>query len=127
MCKLLQELYSKIEDNFYNGDFGQNFSFPIIYGCEEYSHKVSKISVERGKWNHLTLISGDFSDAYTASSLGDLKDSILYLATIVGWTDDKIELSKSLAELVFENCYFLTPYGILKQSKCFPMGVHSSR
>ena len=36
LCKLLQELYSKIEDNFYNGDFGQNFSFPIIYGCEEY-------------------------------------------------------------------------------------------
>ena len=39
----------------------------------------------------------------------------------------QIGLANKLSELVFNNCYFLTPKGILKQSNGFPMGGHSSR
>ena len=75
----------------------------------------------------LTLISGDFSDAYTQSSLEDLQQSITKLGALVSWENGKIGLSIKLARLVFENCYFETPTGIHRQSKGFPMGGHSSR
>ena len=127
LCSLLQELHLEIKQMYIMGKLGQNTEFPIIYGCDEFSDKINKISVNKENWNHLTLISGDFSDAYTESRLIDLEGSILYLATFVGWTSDKIKLAQTLAKLVFENCYFLTPCGILKQTKGFPMGGHSSR
>ena len=101
--------------------------FPLIYGCDEYSDNIQKTKFSRTSWSKKTLISGDFSDAYTKSSLADLQQSIKRLGIIVKWSEHKTSLASKLAKLVFENCYFETPSGILRQTQGFPMGGHYSR
>ena len=101
--------------------------FPVIYGCDEYSRNIHQIEFDRTTWSKKTLISGDFSDAYTQSSLLDLQSSISKLGTLSKWPQHKTSLAKKLVGLVFENCYFETPSGILRQTQGFPMGGHSSR
>ena len=123
LCKMLQEMHSSLEDVLSNS----GISIPVIYGCDEYSEKIQQVEFDRSAWSRKTLISGDFSDAYTKSSLCDLQSSISKLGTIAGWPEHKINLAKKLAGLVFENCYFETPCGILRQTQGFPMGGHSSR
>jgi hypothetical protein len=56
-----------------------------------------------------------------------LQGSLAKLGNVAGWPKSKISLAKKLAKLVFENCFFETPSGILRQSQGFPMGGHSSR
>ena len=68
-----------------------------------------------------------FSDAYTESSIFDLIDSISKLGNLINWSKEKVSLARKLAGLVFENCYFETPNGIMQQTQGFPMGGHSSR
>ena len=123
LCKMLQEMHSTLKVTLTNKGTG----FPIIYGCDEYSDNIHQIGFDRTTWSMKTLISGDFSDAYTKSSLHDLQTSISKLGSLSSWPEHKISLAKKLAKLVFENCYFETPNGILKQTQGFPMGGHSSR
>ena len=110
LCKMLQEMHSTLKLILTNNGIG----FPIIYGCDEYSDKIQQVRFDRITWCQKTLISGDFSDAYTKSSLLDLQNSISKLGTLSCWPEHKISLAKKLARLVFENCYFETPNGILK-------------
>ena len=115
LCKLLQELHQllkgKMEDNSCR-------YFPVIYGCDEYSERIQKVTIPKGK--SVTLISCDFSDAYTKSRLCDLEHSIKKLGNYVGWPEPKICLALKLSKLVFENCFFETPDGIMKQCQGFP-------
>ena len=123
LCKMLQEMHSSLKVLLTSTGIG----FPIIYGCDEFSNYIHQVNFDRSTWSMKTLISGDFSDAYTKSSLHDLHASISKLGTLSKWPVHKVNLAKKLAELVFENCYFETPSGILKQTQGFPMGGHSSR
>ena len=120
---MLQEMHSSLKDAFTK----IGITFPVIYGCDEYSHNIQKAEINRENWSLTTLVSGDFSDAYTQSRLSDLQGSIGKLGLIVGWSKPKVLLAQKLAELVFENCFFETPIGILRQTQGFPMGGHSSR
>ena len=123
LCKLLQEMHISVRNEL--SETGNKF--PLIYGCDEYSENIQKIKFSRSSWSEKTLISGDFSDAYTKSSLADLQESIKKLGIIARWAEHKISLATKLARLVFENCYFETPSGILRQTQGFPMGGHCSR
>ena len=123
LCKLLQEMHISVRNEL--SETGNKF--PLIYGCDEYSENIQKIKFSRSSWSKKTLISGDFSDAYTKSSLADLQESIKKLGIIARWAEHKISLATKLARLVFENCYFETPSGILRQTQGFPMGGHCSR
>jgi hypothetical protein len=123
LCKMLQEMHASLKVLLAANGTG----FPLIYGCDEYSEKVHKVEFEPSKWSMNTLVSADFSDAYTKSSLLDLQGSLTKLGNVAGWPKSKISLAKKLAKLVFENCFFETPSGILRQSQGFPMGGHSSR
>ena len=123
LCKMLQEMHSSLKKSFSNA----GSEFPVIYGCDEYSTNIRKVKFERSTWSLNTLVSGDFSDAYTKSSLIDLQASIKKLGNIVEWSADKIILAQKLSKLVFENCFFEAPTGILRQTQGFPMGGHSSR
>ena len=105
----------------------RGITFPAIYGCDEYTDNLKRANVQHEKSSTLTLISGDFSDAYTQSRLEDLKASIGQIGRAVGWTEGKLVLAQQLSRLVFENCYFETPSGISRQTRGFPMGGHSSR
>ena len=101
--------------------------FPVIYGCAEYSHKIQGVTYSKESWSTVTLVSVDFSDAYTQSRLVDLEHSIQKLGEFVGWELPKMTLATKLARLVFENCFFETPDGIMQQRQGFPMGGHSSQ
>ena len=119
LCYILQDMHkelSKVMDK-----------FPIVYGCDEYSRNIHRASFKSEDWSKITLISGDFSDAYTQSQLNDLIKSIERIGKILHWPGGKISLAKKLSALVFENCYFETPSGIMRQLSGFPMGGHSSR
>ena len=123
LCKMLQDMHSTLKEVLSKN----GIEFPVIYGCDEYSENIQKVEFERSTWSQKTLVSGDFSDAYTKSNLCDLQNSIGKLGPLAGWTMGKINLAKKLAGLVFNNCFFETPSGILKQTQGFPMGGHSSR
>ena len=75
----------------------------------------------------MTLVSADFSDAYTETFIPNLKKSIGVIGNLLGYDDDKSSLIKNLVELVFTNSYFYTPYGLYKQTRGMPMGDFSSR
>ena len=120
LCKLLQDLHNMVK-------IQMQSKYPIILGCDEYSKKIQQIRYPADGWCLNTLISADFSDAYTRSNLEDLEKSITKLGNFVDWPQSKISLSKKISKLVFENCYFETPCGIHKQTQGFPMGGHSSR
>ena len=123
LCKMLQEMHLTLKEMLKTRGIG----FPLIYGCDEYSENIQGVQFCKKKWSMNILLSGDFSDAYTQSSLSDLQDSISKLGSVAGWSISKISLAKKLSKLVFENCFFETPSGILRQSQGFPMGGHSSR
>ena len=123
LCKILQEMHKTLRVELCK----HGIVFPLIYGCDEYSDNIQKIKFSPSSWSKKTLISGDFSDAYTKSSLADLQGSICKLGIIARWSEHKVSLASKLARLVFENCYFETPSGILRQTQGFPMGGHCSR
>ena len=123
LCEILQEMHSTLKVIMTNNGTG----FPLIYGCDEYSDIIQQVEYDRSTWSKKTLISGDFSDAYTKSSLHDLELSIRKLGAVSSWPEPKISLATKLAGLVFDNCFFETPSGILRQTQGFPMGGHSSR
>ena len=125
LCKLLQELHKTVKELYTGGKM--RGCFPIIQGSDEYMKTISNIEYPREEWGNITILSGDFSDAYTQSRLIDLQVSIKKLGLLAGWAADKISLSQKIAAVVFENCYFITPNGIMQQTKGFPMGGHRSR
>ena len=75
----------------------------------------------------MALITGDFSDAYTASKILRLQQSISFLGEIIGLPDFHTALINCLVDLVFTNCTFYTPLGLYKSGQGYPMGGHSSR
>ena len=99
---MLQEMHKTLRGILSNSGIG----FPVIYGCDEYSRNIHQIEFDRTTWSKKTLISGDFSDAYTQSSLLDLQSSISKLGTLSKWPQHNNSLAKKLTGLVFENCYF---------------------
>ena len=110
LCRMLQEMHQSIK---------------VIFGCDEYSEKIQKVTYQN--WSKITLISGDVSDAYTKSNLSDFESSLRKLSSLINWPSSKTTLAMKLAKLVFDNCFFETPDGIMKQHQGFPMGGHSSR
>jgi hypothetical protein len=120
MHNILKQMYA-------DGAFGVYCKFPVIMGCDEYAEKISSINYPKQSWGNVCILSSDFSDAYTKASLNDLQQSIGKIGNIIKWDISKISLSQKLAGLVFENCYFITPSGVMRQSSGFPMGGHSSR
>ena len=123
LCRMLQEMHSLLKNAFSE----RAITFPVIYGCDEYSEKIHKVAIDRNVGTLTTLVSGDFSDAYTQSRLADLTGAIEQLGQVVSWPNSKVVLAQKLSKLVFENCFFETPSGILRQTQGFPMGGHSSR
>ena len=78
LCKLLQEMHASLKIELSKS----GIKFPLIYGCDEYSDNIQKLRFDRSEWSSKTLISGDFSDAYTKSSLADLQGSINKLGVV---------------------------------------------
>ena len=66
-----------------------NFNFPCLKGCDEYSTRIHNLPLSSKLFSRTVFISGDFSDAYTASQLDRLKDSVYILGQILGYTPQK--------------------------------------
>ena len=90
-------------------------NFPCLKGCDEYSSRISSLSLKTSLFTQTVLMSGDFGDAYTLSQIARLKKSIRVLGELLEYLECKILLIQELVVLIFENCYFFTPYGLYKQ------------
>ena len=98
---------------------GSSRHFPCLRGCDEYSTRMSTLPLETNLFTQTVLMSGDFGDAYTLSQLARLTDSIPALGHLLGYSEDRISLIRDLVSLIFENCYFFTPFGLYKQGRTF--------
>ena len=107
--------------------FPESIPFPVLGGCDDFLKRLSHIKLTKEDFTMTTLISADFSDAFTETSIPRLTNSISMIGRLLGYEDDHIEIMKSLVELVFLNSYFYTPYGLYRQNRGMPMGDFSSR
>ena len=107
--------------------FSEPISYPVLSGCDDYSDRLSKTNLTGDKFKMTTLVSADFGDAFTETSIPKLTESISKIGHLLGYKNDHIEIMMDLVELVFSNSYFFTPYGLCRQTKGMPMGDFSSR
>ena len=116
-----------LKSNFPEPSFGQNTAFTVLKGCDDYIDRVSKVSLKSDLFTKTTLITLDFGDAYTETSILGLQHSITKIGSKLMYDPDHIDLMRKLVKLVFSNCYFYTPSGLYRQTKGMPMGDYSSR
>ena len=102
-------------------------NFPCIKGCDEYSSRISTTALDTSLFTQTSLVSGDFSDAYTLSQLKRLQDSITTIGQLLKYEEYIVALMINLTTLIFTNSYFFTPFGLYLQGNGYPMGNFSSR
>ena len=105
----------------------QEKDFPVLNGCDDFLERLSLMNLSGEKGSTTTLMTADFGDAFTNTSIPRLSKSISTIGHILGYENDHIEIIVDLVELVFLNAYFYTPFGLYRQSKGMPMGDFSSR
>ena len=96
-------------------------------GCDDYLDRLGRLQLDKNQFSNTFLISADFSDAFTETQIPRLQESISVIGSILKYQKQIIDLMLALVDLVFSNCYFLTPSGLYRQSKGMPMGDFSSR
>ena len=72
-------------------------------------------------------MSADFSDAYTLSLRQRLQDSLNMLGQMLDYSPSHISLMIGLVNIVFDNVYFFSIFGLQRSTKGYQMGGHSSR
>ena len=120
MLKDFSKIFPSLEND-------QVEDFTVLKGCDDFVSRLSLVKLHPEKLCQTTLVSADFSDAYTSTGIDHLKQSILNVAKLVKYEDIYAGLVVKLVDLVFLNCYFYTPFGLYRQSKGMPMGDYSSR
>ena len=118
---LLQDLLKKFR-LFFQNDFGDYIVFPILAGFEDFLDRISSLRFSDLHTMKTTLISLDFEDAYTNTSVENIQESVREITSILGLEPDHEELIVNLLDLVFKNSYFYTPSGLFKQTRGMPMG-----
>ena len=122
LYRMLVETLTEFKSKFTSGN-----DFPVLKGCDDYINRLSKLKLDPVKSFKTTLLTADFGDAYTETSILHLQDSVSKIGQIIGFCTEKIELMKTLIDLVFSNSYFFTPFGLYRQTLGMPMGDVSSR
>ena len=124
---LLKLMLLEFKDKFPPCFFGQESTFPVLAGCDDYINRISKVNLSGEIFTKTTLITADFGDAYTETSIPGLQKSISVIGNIFGYGNEYITLMQKMVKLVFTNCVFYTPTGLYRQTKGMPMGDFSSR
>ena len=130
LCKLLQNLLHDLKCNYKKlapGSVLSELEFPILKGCDSYSKMAQNINLLSENFSSTFILSADFSDAYTLSLRGRLQESISILGQALDYTHEHIALMIGLVNLVFDNVFFYTIFGLQRSTKGFPMGGHASR
>ena len=105
----------------------QSNNFTVLAGCDDYTARLNKLRLNSDLYSKTFLVSADFGDAFTETQIPRLQESISVTGHLLGYEKSKIDLLRSLVDLIFSNCYFLTPFGLFRQSRGMPMGDYSSR
>ena len=111
---MLHSLLSSFRTRFPTLENNQNENFTELKGCDDYVQRLSLIELDSKKNLQTTLISADFSDAYTETGIEHLKISIKKVADLVKYEESFAEIMLELVDLVFFNCYFYTPFGLYR-------------
>ena len=123
---LLQEMISTLKSRYENLSTFR-LKFPVLNGCDDYIHRLDHVKLSTSKSMKTILLSADFSDVCTETSIERLKESIKRIGELIDIPYLKIDLMVKLVSLVFNNCYFYTPFGLFRQTRGMPMGDVSSR
>ena len=102
-------------------------NFTVLAGCDDYTARLNNLNLDSDLYSRTFLVSADFSDAFTETQVPRLQESISVTGHLLGYEKSKIDLMRTLVELVFSNCYFCTPFGLFRQTRGMPMGDYSSR
>ena len=130
LCKLLQEMLRKLRQEYKTlapGCILASLDFPILKGCDDYSKQIQDIKLMDEKFSSTFIITADFSDAYTLSLRSRLQESIKFIGEALGYYIGHTSLMIALVNLVFDNVFFYTVYGLQRSTKGYPMGGHASR
>ena len=130
LCKMIQEMLADLKGCYRTlapGSVLASLSFPIIKGCDAYSSALNDINLLTESFSSTYLVSADFSDAYTLSLRLRLQESINLLGNMLDYTTSHISLMIGLVNIVFDNVYFFSIFGLQRSTKGYPMGGHSSR
>ena len=105
----------------------QNRQKTVQFYLDDYLRRLGLLKLDSSKFSRTILLTADFSDAFTETQIPRLQESISVIGYLLGYTNSKTELIVKMVSLVFSNCYFITPFGLYRQSKGMPMGDYSSR
>ena len=123
----LKEMLSNFKTKFPEPFEDQETSYTVLDGCDDYLRRLSAINMSPEHFSMATLITADFGDAFTETSIPELKKSVAVIGRLLDYEEDQVAVIEKLIELVFLNSYFYTPYGLYKQTRGMPMGDFSSR
>ena len=110
----------------YSGLTCYPLKYPVLRCCDDYLERLKKIELSTLE-KMQTIISADFSDAYTDTCINRLQESIKMIGQLLGFPFHEIDVMVKLVSLVFTNCFFYTPLGLYRQTRGMPMGDYSSR
>ena len=130
LCRMLQTMLKNLKERYKAlapGSILSRLEFPILKGCDDYSRMAQNIKLMTANFSNTYIITADFSDAYTLSLRGRLQESINVLGQALDYSYEHIAVMIGLVNLVFDNVFFYTIYGLQRSTKGFPMGGHASR
>ena len=130
LCKLIQNMLGDLKECYRTlapNSILSKLSFPLIKGCDAYSSALNDINLMTSSFSSTFLLSADFSDAYTLSIRKRLQESIGYLGQMLSYQHEHIALIVGLVDLVFDNVFFFSIFGLQRSTRGYPMGGHASR
>ena len=130
LCRLIQEMIMDLRNHYKTlspNSILAKLAFPLIKGCDAYSEALNNLDLITSSFSSTFILSADFSDAYTLSLRLRLQDSINQLGQMLGYSRSYINLVLGLVNIVFDNVYFFSIFGLQRSTKGYPMGGHASR
>ena len=130
LCKLIQQMLGDIKQCYQSlapNSILARLPFPLIKGCDSYSDAINNINLLTSSFSSTFILSADFSDAYTLSIRKRLQESLNYLGQMLDYQTEHISLIMGLVDLVFDNVFFFSIFGLQRSTRGYPMGGHASR
>ena len=123
--KLLATTISDLENNF-KIISKSNYRFPLINGCEKFEPFINNLTINNDSFFKTILLTSDFKDAFVNATLEQLVSAIETASIWLKYSKSRMYLMIKLAKMIFPNCTFSVPKGIILSKDGYPIGGHSS-
>jgi hypothetical protein len=127
LCKLIQQMLGDIKQCYQSlapNSILARLPFPLIKGCDSYSDALNNINLLTSSFSSTFILSADFSDAYTLSIRKRLQESLNYIGQMLDYQTEHISLIMGLVDLVFDNVFFFSIFGLQRSTRGMHPGMH---